>query len=289
MKRFLVLLPILFFLTSCDASKELDKAFANQGLARLNTPRTDFAPGAIILKGKKLTVEANNVTDYVPSSSLLVKNDDATNEIDAILPKIASTKNIIPSLAADFVASSLPVNGSLNLKFTSNVNLDQVNCRISSVKIAELKTFLRDPKNASLVTALKEYAAEKADIYIAYEVWSASKFKFTSSTGTDISAEAKIGEVKPILTSADPKFTYSKTSSVGLDVSGDKFYPFALRLAKVEINPQTSAVSVTLTNFKMDVQVKAAADEAYSSLPNANGEPLSIVSMSRESIKAALQ
>lgn len=288
MRRIFLLFPLLF-LTSCDSSKELDKAFAKQGLARLSAPRTDFAPGALILKGKKLTVSADNITDYVPNSSLLLSTSDATRDVEAILPKLAVTKNINPTLASDFVASSLPISGSLNLKFTSSVSLDQVTCRIASVKIAALQAFLRDPHNADLAKTLKGFAAEHADIYIAYEVWSASKLKFSSTAGTDIAAEAKLGELKPLLKSADPKFTYSKTSAESIDISGDKYYPFALRLAKISINPQTDALNVTLTDFKMEMNVKAAADEAYSSLPNSDGEPLSITALSRDRILEALR
>src|SRR5437016_917518 len=108
MKRLLLLFPVVLGLASCDADKELDKAFASDGLVRINAPRTDYSPGAIILKGKNLTIFAGNLSDYVETSSITQKADDRTKDVDAVLPKISVTKNINPSLAADFVASAIP-------------------------------------------------------------------------------------------------------------------------------------------------------------------------------------
>jgi hypothetical protein len=288
MKKLLLLFPIMFGLVSCDADKELDKAFASNGLARINAPRTDFAPGAVILKGKKLTISAGSISDYVETASLTIKAQDRTNDVDAILPKLAVAKNINPSLAAGFIASAIPINGSLNLKFTSNVNVDQMTCKVSSIKIADLIKFLKDPKNSALAPALADFAKEHADIYIVYEVWKASTMNFSSTTGDNIDAEVKIGEVKPLLTSADAKFSYSKTSEKSLKITGDQFYPFALRLAKLQINPQTKALNVTFTDFKMNMDVKAVADESYSALPNGEA-PLSVSAVSKDQIAAALR
>src|SRR5258708_5963974 len=134
-------LPLMLLLVSCDVDKELDKAFANAGLARINAPRTDYAPGAIILKGQRLTLSANNMTDYVDKASLTILNQDRSDDVKAVLPKLAISKNINPSLATDFIASAIPLNGSVNLKFTSKVDMDQMNCRVASIKIADLQKF----------------------------------------------------------------------------------------------------------------------------------------------------
>jgi hypothetical protein len=289
MKSSLLLLVIVLALISCDADKALDEAFATDGLVRINAPRTDYAPGAVILKGKKLTIYADNISDYVENSSLTTTQQDRTKEVaDAILPKLSITKNINPSLASDFVASAIPISGSLNLKFTSNVNMDQMNCKVSSIKIADLEKFLRDPKNSAVTTAFKNFDKEKAEIYVAFEIWKASSMNFSSSTGENIDSEAKVGEVKPLLKSADLKFTYAKTSDKSLKVTGDQFYPFALRLAKVSVDRNTGALNVTFTDFKIKFDVKAAADEAFSALPSAQAAPISITSVSRDQIANAL-
>lgn len=288
MKKLLLLFPILFGLGACDADKELDKAFASNGLVRINAPRTDYAPGAIILKGKKLTISGGNIWDYVETASMTLKAQDRTNDVDAILPKVSITKNINPSLATDFVASAIPINDSLNLKFTSNVNVDQITCKVSSIKIKDLRAFLKDPHNSGIAAAFDDFAREHAEIYIAYEVWKASTISFSSTTGDNIDAEIKLGEVKPLLTSADAKFSYSKTSEKTLKISGDQFYPFALRLAKVEINPQTKALNITFTDFKTNIDVKAVADESYSALPSGETS-LSVKSVSKEQIVGVLR
>lgn len=284
---FVLLLVIgVLPLVSCDVDKELDRAFASNGLARINAPRTDYSPGAVILKGKKLTISAGSISDYVSKSSMTVVDQNRSNDISAVLPKLKATKNINPSLASDFIASSIPINGSLNLKFTSNVDIAQMNCKVSSIKIIDLKKFLRDPDNRSLADSLNDFANEGAQIYIAYEVWKASTIDLSSSTGTDIDTDVKVGEVKPLLNSAEAKFTYSKTADKSLKISGDQFYPFALRLAKITIN--NNALEVTFTNFPTNLDVKAVADSAYSALPNENGEALVITPTSQQQVRKAL-
>lgn len=288
MKKIALLLLIVFALVSCDVDKELDKAFASNGLARINAPRADYSPGAIILKGKKLTIPAGNISDYVKKASMTVIDQNRTDDVSAILPKLKITKNINPTLASDLIASSIPINGSVNLKFTSNVDIDQISCKVSSIKIADLKNFLRDPNNAPLAHSLSDFDKEGAKIYIAYEVWKASSIKIRSSTGTNIDTEAKVGEVKPLLKSGDAKFSYSKTADKSLEISGDQFYPFALRLAKVTINPE-GALDVTFTDFKLNIDVKAIADESYSALPNQDGQALSLSPVNKGKIVAALR
>ena len=77
-------------------------------------------------------------------------NADTTKMVDAVLPKLTITHNVNPSVAADFIASAVPINGSLALKFTSNVNVDQMKCRVSGIKIVDLKRFLKSSENAPL-------------------------------------------------------------------------------------------------------------------------------------------
>jgi hypothetical protein len=289
MRKLLLLVPIVFGLAACDVDKELDNAFARNGLTRINAPKTDYLPGAVVLKGKKQIIPAGNMTDYVESTaSLTIKDQNRTKDVDAILPKIKGSKNINPSLAADFVASAIPINGSLNLKFTSDVNVDQITCKVTSMTIPDLKNFLKDPKNSALQSALNDFDKEHAEIYIAYEVWKASTINFSSSTGTNIDAEAKVGEFKPLLKSGDAKFSYSKTAEKSLKITGDQFYPFALRLAKVDVDPKTRALNVHFTDFKINFDVKAVADETYSALPNGEA-PLSLTPVSKDQILTALQ
>jgi hypothetical protein len=283
------LLAIVVLIAACDADKELDKAFASNGLTRINAPRTDYSPGTVILKGKARTIPAGNISDYVTKSSLTVIDQDRTNDVSAILPKLTVTKNINPSLAVNFITSAIPLSGTANLKFTSNVDLDQMNCKVDSIKIIDLQNFLKDTKNAPLAAAFAGFAKEKAEIYIAYEVWKASTLNFSSSTGTDIDTDVKAGEVKPLLESGDLKFTYSKTVDKSLKVSGDQFYPFALRLARVTVNPATTALTVTFTDFKLNFDVKAVADESYSALPNPDGAAITLTPVSRDQLLKVLQ
>ncbi len=284
MKKLVVLLALC--VASCDANKELDNAFATYGLTRINALRTDYSPGTIILRGKKRTIFAGNILDYVIAGSLSLQSNDRTAEVDGILPGIKTSKNINPSLATNFLASAIPVNGTLDLKFTSNVNVDQVNCRVLNVKISDLQAFIKDPQSAKLVEALASFRKENAEIYVAYEVWQASTIKLSSSAGSNIDSEVKVGEIKP-LSSADAKFSYAKTDESSLTVSGDRYYAFALRLAKIDVNPQTNAVNVTFTDFKMPGEVKAIRDEGYSAVPGPAGS-FTVESVSKAQIAAKL-
>jgi hypothetical protein len=64
MNKLLLLVPIVFGLAACDVDKELDKAFARNGLTRINAPRTDYFPGAIVIKGKKQIIPAGNMKPW---------------------------------------------------------------------------------------------------------------------------------------------------------------------------------------------------------------------------------
>ena len=53
MKNAVFLVPCLVLLVSCDADKELDKAFAKAGLVRIYAPRTDYAPARSSLRERR--------------------------------------------------------------------------------------------------------------------------------------------------------------------------------------------------------------------------------------------
>src|SRR5437899_9241978 len=147
-QRLLVLTVVLCsiaFLSSCDPSKALNKAFAKLGLTRLALVRNDIEPGALMVSSSSTAIYADNITDYVPKAKLTTQFEDRSKEASGYIPQIEGSSNIEPKLALDLLASLIPLNSSANFKFTSKVSIAQMECKVKRVPIPEIKAFRTEP------------------------------------------------------------------------------------------------------------------------------------------------
>jgi hypothetical protein len=261
-RRLLVplLLCSVVLLTSCDPSTALNKAFAKLGLTRLALIRDDIQPGAVMVRSKSAAVFADNITDYVPSSSLKIQFEDKSKDVSAYIPTIEGSSNIKPKLALDLLASLVPLNSSADFEFASSVSIKQMDCKVKRVPVTQITEFLIDPDNSGLTLGLKPYFDAKNDVFIAYEVWRSSSINFDSETKTDVTTSLKVGDVKPI-SKAEVALTVDRTAKEKLTVSGDQPYAFAVKLLKLERDPESGNLSVKLTDFKPPDVLKGPDDQ----------------------------
>jgi hypothetical protein len=263
MRRSLIVTSVLCsvtFLSSCDPSKALNKAFAKLGLTRLALVRNDIEPGAIMVSSSRTAIFADNVTDYVPKATLTTQFEDRSKDASGYIPQIEGSSNIEPKIALDLLASLVPLNSSADFKFTSKVSISQMECKVKRVPIPEVTSFLKDPNNSGLADGLKPYFDAKNSVFIVYEVWRSSKMDFNSETGTDITTSVKVGEVKPI-SKAEGSLTVNRTAKEKLSINGDQPYAFAVKLLKLERDPASGNLSVRLTNFTPPVVTQGPDDQ----------------------------
>jgi len=250
MRSMLCLLSIVsvVFLSGCDPSKALNKAFAKLGLTRIALVRNDIQPGAVMVSGSKSAIFADDITDYVPTAKLTTEFEDKSKEATGYIPQIEGSSNIEPKLALDMITSVVPIGGKADFKFTNKVSIAQMECKIKRIPIPVIEAFLKDPKNSGLSDGLKPYFDANNSVFLVYEVWRSSKIDFSSETGTDITTSINVGEIKPI-SKAEASFVMNRTAKEKLTISGDQPYAFAVKLLKIERDPNTGNLSAKLTNF----------------------------------------
>jgi hypothetical protein len=98
-----------------------------------------------------------------------------------------------------------------------------------------------------------------------YQTYTTNNLNLTADGGKDISVGATVGEVKPIFSGAEPKFTYKKTSKSAIVISGDTYYVFALRTGELVLNKQTKTLDFVETNFAPAGVLAAGTSDRFSS------------------------
>jgi hypothetical protein len=255
-----LVLSVIVLLSSCDPSKALNKAFAKVGLTRLALIRSDIDPGALLVSSGKTAIFADSITDYVPTAKISTVFEDKTREVSGYIPKIEGSSNIEPKVALDLLASLFPLSASADFKFTSNVSIAQMECKIKRFPVPAVTAFLQDPGNSALSASLKPYFEQHSDVYIVYEVWRSSSIDFSSDTGTDITTSVKVNEIKPI-SKAEGSLVVKRTAKETLKVTGNQPYAFAVKLLKLQRDPQNGNLSAVLTQFTPPDVVKGPDDE----------------------------
>jgi hypothetical protein len=266
-----IVVTFSLLLSACDTNQALNKAFADRGLTRLALVRTDIQPGAIFVSSSKAAVFADNITDYIPSSTVETSLIDNSQVISGIIPTITQTKSIEPKVALDLLAAVMPIGGTGDFKFSSTVSVKQMTCKINRMKLASITSLLST--GGSLSNGLKPYFDDNDSVFVAVEVWRSSQIELDSESGTDITTSIKVGEVKPI-SKAEGSFALNRSTKEKLTVTGDQPYAFSVKLAKIERNPTSGNLTLKITNFHPpeilqgpDDQVTFASDSMQNFAP----------------------
>lgn len=265
-------------LLSCDPNQIVNDFFAKQGLNRLAVLRDDIQPGGLVLADKNGAVYADNILDYVNSSdevSIPITVRDGTSEFDAVIRSYAADRTVDPSATLNFVKQILPIDFSGEFKLTSNVSIDQINAKVRRMKIPDVRRFLASDAANGLKAEIDIDLRQKLTPYIIYEIWSTNKIKLVADGGKDISTSVTVGQIGKLVSGAKGSFTYKKTDKSTLEISGDKYYVFAIRTGKLEKNG--NAIDFLQTKFvpPSGFGVKAAGtDTEYSSNVSDNGVTL---------------
>jgi len=248
LKAFAIVIFLMAFLTvGCpDPSKRADELMAKQGVNRLRRPNDYIQPGGIITVDNGRAIYSDNMFDYVE-----VKNPEGSYPIfpgNEKFPSMTDEKSMSADIALNFLDSFLPVKISNKISLTANVKIQGADAKTRRLKVPDINRFM---KRREGVEFNKEMAAKirgGKKVFIVYQTLSANKFSLVADAGHDIAASAKIGEIKPLFEGAEPKFSWKKTSATGIEIEGDTFYVFAVKVGRLSCD-ETLICSIDETDF----------------------------------------
>jgi hypothetical protein len=263
-KAFLIVcvFAVAFIATGCpDADKRADAAFKKKGLSRIRTVRDGIDAGAVILVKNGKANYADNILDYATDGSTAKL---AISENPSVISKFDTDTSMDASTALGFVSEFLPIKAEGKIGLTGNVQIGQINAAVRRAKIPDLRKYLGTAAAADFKAQMMENIADGYSVFIAYEAYRAKSIKFKSKAGTDLAVGATIGKLN-VIDAANPKFGWKKVTSTELDVTGDTFYAFGLRTAKIEF---TGGVPrILLSEFVPTGTLSAGTESGYSWSP----------------------
>ena len=263
-------------LAACDATKALNTYFQDVGLNRLAMVRDDIQPGALIVSDKKNSLYANSMFDYtVPEAGgsipLTATVEDRTADFNAALSKYSSERVMQPSAALGFIGSILPVDISGDLKFSAAVQIDLQNVKGQRLSIKSIEDYLASSSSRPLRDKVLALRASNSgySAYVVYEILRSNKMAIKTTDGSDIDASLKVGEIKPV-SKAELGLVYKKTKTSELELAGDRYYVFAVRVGALVPGGGMAGVRFDQLNFKVPGgTIKAVSDDSYSALVTA--------------------
>jgi hypothetical protein len=266
---------VVAVLDGCDPNVVINKYFAKMGLNRLAVVRDDIKPGGLVLSNNKGSLYADNMLDYVTEEpgkvQISLTSGDQLSNYQAVIASYKDDRSIDASAALSFLQTFLPVDLKSSLSLKTNVSIDLINAKVTRMKIPSVQQFLNSDASQPFRSAVTKFTADgKTKAYLVFETWETNKLKITSSNGTDITDSVEVSKVK-IISSAEGKFSLSRKSSSELELTGDRFYVFAVRTGQLQ--SANGGYTFAPMNFVLpkDLGIKAAGgDESFSAPINAD-------------------
>ncbi|MFM9903021.1 MAG: hypothetical protein ACKVQJ_00450 [Pyrinomonadaceae bacterium] len=262
----LLVLLTCFLYTGCpDAQKAADRYFAKNGLNRLRIVNDAVQPGAVIVVNKdKKAFNPQNLLEYKNSGS---PTSMTVKESNSVMPNQESDATMSADIALGFLSSMLPVSLTGKVKITSDVSISQASMKNRKIVPTEIEDYINSKDAQKFRERAAFYRQNGCKVYVAYEAFTANKFKLTSKAGSDISAGTDTKKINPILDSAKVGFSWVKNSSTELEISGDNYYTVALRTALVSVGPSGDLILDETTYAPVGVLTAADDFLKYSSSP----------------------
>ncbi|MCI0625488.1 MAG: hypothetical protein L0387_28230 [Acidobacteria bacterium] len=267
-----ILVFVFLATAACDPEKIMNDYYAKMGLNRLAAPRDDIEPGGLILSKNNKALYADNMFDYVTAvdsaNQYGITALEKIGDFNAILKKYEGEKSLDAETAIKFLESLLPIKLGGKLNLTGKVNIEMVSAKVRRMKIPTIQTFLNRTKESEpFVEAVTSFLSDGNRTYLVYETWRTKKLKITGEGGKEISSNADIGKIMPLIDESSIKLSYKFKNKSELEITGDKFYVFAVRTG--ELVKGTSARTLTFkpTSFQKPSEwgIKSAGtDEQYS-------------------------
>jgi hypothetical protein len=264
---------------ACDPAQLVQEYFKKLGLNQLAIARDDIQPGALIdVKGKDAIYD-DNMLEYVASSDgadVTVTSLNKLDDYNAVLKQYKGSRSVDASIALSFLKTILPIDPSANLDISGSVTIDMINAKAQRMSPASITKFL----NGTVSQPFKDHLAQldsKVKPYLAYEIYTTNKLNITTSSSSNIGASVKLGEIKP-LGSGNASFTYKRTGDTTIEITGDHYYVFAIRVGQLVAKNGSYVLDITNYTLPGDWGVKAAGtDEKYSAPLVGDYEPVKLL------------
>lgn len=281
----MLLVCISVSLLGCDPEDLINEYFRQMGLTRLAVLQTDIQPGTLILMKGNEAFLGDHFLDYVdqsvdPSHDYGMFGGSAKDEADAVFRKFSASTELSGKAAMSFLASVFRLTPSLDLGLTGTVSIALPDAKVRKMKVAHLEKFLSRNDSMTFQKKVREWIQQGLTPYIAYEVYRAKSLKVMSAEGKDVAPSLKANTVTPLPIEGNVTMVYKKTASNELIVAGNRYYAFAVRTAKLNMDSEQS-VTVDRTEFVKPKEwgIKSAGtDDQYAAPLMNNFEPVALKS-----------
>jgi hypothetical protein len=147
------------------------------------------------------------------------------------------------------------------------------------MKVASLEKFLSRTADSEIFQKKVQGWLQKGIMpYVAYEVYRAKSLKLQSAEGKDIAPSLKANTVTPLPLDATQTVSYKKVASNELVLAKNRYYAFAVRTAKLNVDSE-HRVTVDRTEFVKPEEwgIKSAGtDDQYTAPLAKNFEPVTV-------------
>lgn len=280
----LFLVCLSFTLLACDPEDQINDYFRQMGLTRLALLQTDVQPGTVILMKGSEAFLGDHILDYVdqsadPSREYGTFGGSAKDEVDAVLRKFTSSKELSARTAMSFVVNLFQLSPSVDFGLAGTVSIDLPDAKVRKMKVASLEKFLSRTADSEIFQKrVRDWLQQGITPYVAYEVYRAKSLKLQSAEGKDISPSLKATPVTPLPLEATQSVFYKKVASNELVLAKNRYYAFAMRTAKLNVDKE-QRVTVDRTEFVKPTEwgIKSAGtDDQYAAPLVKNFEPVTM-------------
>ncbi|RMH31293.1 MAG: hypothetical protein D6690_16790 [Nitrospirae bacterium] len=257
-------------LIACNPEDDLHQYFSELGLNPLAILRTDIEPGALIFVGSNGPVYAGKLQDYTRAPNSLLS--DAFDEYEAIIRQYRGDRSLSVNNALKLLKELFQISGETPLSLTNRVHIDMVEAQVQKMKISEIQRFLGTKEARPLIREILGAFDAGEKVFVAYEVYHASRLKITSVHETQIAPSLQIGAIGRIPLKDKTSLIFKKVSEQELLLESEKPYAFAIRAGELVRHPKLpKAVRFKVTNFLKPGYVKAVGTDDRYSAPILNG------------------
>lgn len=279
------LFVLLLSLTTvgCDPEEQINDYFRQMGLTRLAVLQTDVQPGTVILMKGNEAFLGDHVLDYVdqiadPSHDYGTFGGSARDEVDAVLRKFTSKTELSGKTAMSFVVNLFRLSPSLDFGLTGTVSIDLPDAKVRKMKVASLEKFLNRTDSEIFQKKVREWLNQGVRPYVAYEVYRAKSLKLQSAEGKDIAPSLKTNAITQLPIEGSASVAYKKVASNELLIAGNRYYAFAVRTARLDVDSEQQ-VTIDRTEFvkPQEIGIKSAGtDDQYAAPLLKNYAPVSL-------------
>jgi hypothetical protein len=260
----------LIGLVGCDPNKELDTFYGNMGLTRLRYVRDDLQPGGLVEVGRdSKPIYKDNMFDYstedTEKAALPVSAGDRSSEYNAVLSSYTGDRSIDANTALAFLSSVLPIKLSNVISTSGNVTISMTSAKVQRMKIPTLNNFLGSPESEAFrTTVTSDLSSPGTSAYLVYEVFRTNKLKITTSTKFDFKPSVSVTKDIAVIQEGSASFELKRSKTTELEITGDRYYAFAIRTARLVGKPGNVLALDTSTKFIPKTALGGKEDIEYS-------------------------